>query len=149
MIKISANVINTADKHSATLTTGDNTQAIAINPKTQGRGSSANGAELLSLALATCYCNDIFREAALRNIAVSKVEVEVSGNFDGTPGSPLRTITYSAIVEADASEEDIVALMRHTDTVAEIQNTLRQGGSVTLSTVKAISHHRDQPKQKE
>jgi uncharacterized OsmC-like protein len=36
----------------------------------------------LFLALATCYCNDIYREAAKRNIKVDSVEVEVEGTFE-------------------------------------------------------------------
>ena len=48
-------------------------------------------------------------------------------------------MTYSATVEADASEEAILDLMRHTDTVAEVQNTLRQINSVKLDSMIAIS----------
>jgi hypothetical protein len=48
-------------------------------------------------------------------------------------------VAYRATVEADAPVEDIEALMRHTDTVAEIQNTLRQGMSVTLTEIHAVS----------
>jgi uncharacterized OsmC-like protein len=35
----------------------------------------------LFLALASCYCNDIYREAAKRNIKVERVEVNC-----GAPG---------------------------------------------------------------
>jgi len=138
-MKISATIINTPDKHDIALTTGENLHRIDIPPKSQGRGSRANGAELLSLALATCFCNDIFREAALRNIDVKTVSVEVTGDFDGTPGSPLRDIAYTATIEADASESVILDLMKHTDTVAEIQNTLREGGPVRLKDITAVS----------
>jgi len=142
MMKINAIVSNRPDNHTVTLQTGDNSHSIEIASKSQGRGSSASGAELLCLALATCYCNDIFREAALRTIAVSSVVVEVSAQFDGTPGSPLRDIAYSATVEADASEAEIVALMRHTNTVAEIQNTLRGSSAIMLDRAAAISTRR-------
>ena len=84
------------------------------------------------LALATCYCNDIYREAAKRNINVSSVQVEVSGEFGDAPGSAAQNVTYSATVEADASEADIRALMARTDTVAEIQNTPLHAQSVTI-----------------
>jgi hypothetical protein len=42
-------------------------------------------------------------------------------------------------VSAHASEEEIRDLMRHTDTVAEIQNTLRQMTPIALSSVEAVS----------
>ncbi|MCC7451227.1 MAG: OsmC family protein [Anaerolineae bacterium] len=139
MLKIRAQVSNSQQRHNVTLKTNNAEHAITIAPKASGFGSSANGGELLFLALATCYCNDIFREATRKNIAVQRVEVEVSGEFGDAPGSVAQNITYSAVVEAKASEADILELMRYTDTVAEIQNTLRLALPVTLTEVKALS----------
>ena len=133
-MKISARVDNSEGKHHVTLTTNDNSHSIIIPPKSSGLGSSANGGELLFLALATCYCNDIYREAAKRNIPVEKVEVEVSGDF-GAEGEPTKNVTYRAKVHAKGMEEKIRALMEYTDTVAEIQNTLRAGTDVKLSEI--------------
>jgi uncharacterized OsmC-like protein len=73
--------------------------SIHIPPKPSGYGSSANGAELLFLALATCYCNDIHREAAKRRIKVKQVEVEVQGDFSAE-GEPAKNVTYRAKVVA-------------------------------------------------
>ncbi len=139
MLKISAQVTNSGGSHQVMLRTNDNAHAITIPAKSNGPGSSANGGELLFLALATCYCNDIYREAAKRNITVRSVQVEVSGEFGTVPGSPAENITYRARVEADASEADILDLMRQTDSVAEIQNTLRRATAVTLGKVEGIS----------
>jgi uncharacterized OsmC-like protein len=138
MNTIKARVENGGGIHRVILTTNDQEQALTIPPKANGAGSSANGGELLFLALATCYCNDIYREAARRNITVRNVQVEASGEFDGSPGGPATDIVFNAIVEADSSEADILDLMRHTDTVAEIHNTLRQGAAVTLKLIKAV-----------
>ncbi|MBI5670363.1 MAG: OsmC family protein [Chloroflexi bacterium] len=138
-MKISAQVKSSEGSHEVYLRTNDQAHSIDIPPKANGFGSSANGGELLFLALATCYCNDVYREAAKRNINVRNVQVEVSGEFSDAPGSCAENITYKAIVEAEASEAAILDLMRHTDTVAEIQNTLRQGVSVRLDSAKAIS----------
>jgi uncharacterized OsmC-like protein len=96
---------------------------LAIAAKAEGFGSSVNGAELLFLALATCYCNDIYREAKKRRIEVENVKVEVDGEFGGE-GEAARRVSYRAAVAARASREKILDLMRHTDSVAEIQNTL-------------------------
>lgn len=138
MISISAEVKNSQNHHEVMVTTNQNAHSITIEPKSSGFGSSANGGELLFLALATCYCNDIYREAAKRNISVKSVEVTVSGEFGDAHVSAAENIIYSARVEADASEADIADLMRHTDTVAEIQNTLRKGVSVTLQSIQLI-----------
>lgn len=139
MPTISAQITNSQGHHNVVLTTNQNRLTISIPPKSTGFGSSANGGELLFLALATCYCNDIYREAAKRNITVRSVEVEVSGEFGDTPGSAAENVTYKAIVEAEASEADIQALMQHTDIVAEIQNTLRQVTNVRLVETQAHS----------
>ena len=45
---------------------------------------------------------------------------------------------FSPKVEADASEEEIMELIRHTDRVAEIHNSLRMGTQVTLTDPKAL-----------
>ena len=137
-MKISATVQNSAGQHHVTLRTNDNVHSLAIPPKPTGFGSSANGGELLFLALATCYCNDIYREAAKRGLKVEQVEVEVDGEF-GTEGEPAKNVTYRARVTAQASEAEIRELMRHTDRVAEIQNTLRVETPVTLSSIEVVA----------
>ena len=137
-MKISARVENSEGQHEASVATDGRAQLIGIQSKPSGFGSAANGAELLCLALATCYCNDIYREAAKRGITVKHVEVEVTGDFDA-PGEPGKDMRYEARVIADAAKEDIEALMRDTDGVAEIHNTLRVLTPVTLNRVEAIS----------
>jgi organic hydroperoxide reductase OsmC/OhrA len=137
-MNVSARVTNGHGVHQVTLQTDGNAHSIDIPPKPTGFGSSANGAELLFLALATCYCNDIYREAAKIGIEVRQVEVEVTGEFGG-PGEAGTNIEYTARVTAAATEEQIRELMSHTDTVAEIQNTLRAGTSVTLSHIEAVA----------
>ena len=137
-MKINARIQNSRNDHQVTLQTGENVHSISIPPKASGFGSSANGGELLLLAVATCYCNDIYREAAKRNIKVERVEVEVDGDF-GAEGEPAKNVVYRAKVAAQASEEDIRELMHFTDTVAEIHNTFRVETPVTLSQIEAIS----------
>lgn len=139
MVKIIASVANSEGMHEVELSTGGKKHSINILPKEGGFGSSANGAELLFLALATCYCNDIYREAQARNIVVRNVAVIVEGDYDGVAGHPIENLAYRARVEAEASEEAISDLMRHTDTVAEIQNTLRQATGIKLVDIKAVS----------
>jgi len=137
-MKISAHVHNSEGHHEVKLTTNNNSHSISIPSKPSGFGSSANGGELLFLALATCYCNDIYREAAKKGIPVESVEVEVDGDF-GAEGEPATNVTYRAKVKAKATEEAIRTLMMYTDQVAEIQNTLRIATPVALSHVEALT----------
>jgi uncharacterized OsmC-like protein len=120
------------------LSTNGKPSTIQIPSKNSGFGSSINGGELLFLALATCYVNDIYREAGKRNIVVSGVEVQVSGEF-GPEGESAQGIAYNATVTSTASKESIAQLMQETDRVAEIHNTLRHGAAVTLVNANAIS----------
>jgi len=136
-MKIRAKVENSKDNHQVTLQTNDNVHSIVIPPTSTGYGSRANGGELLFLALASCYCNDIYREAVKRNIKVERVEVEVDGDF-GAEGEPAKNVTYHAKVSAQAGEEEIREMMKFTDTVVEIQNTLRIETPVVLTEIEAV-----------
>jgi organic hydroperoxide reductase OsmC/OhrA len=137
-MKISASIQNSAGNHQVTLKTNDHRHALEISPKASGLGSRTNGGELLFLALATCYCNDIYREAVKRNIVVASVEVAVEGDFEAE-GAPAENVTYSAKVSAKASDAEIRALMMATDRVAEIQNTVRTATTVTLDTIETVA----------
>jgi uncharacterized OsmC-like protein len=137
-MKITARVQNREAQHQVSLSTNDNVQTLAISPKSTGFGSSVNGGELLFLALATCYCNDIYREAAKRGIQVESVEVEVAGEF-GSEGEGATNVRYHTKIAGHASQEVIRALGSETDRVAEIQNTLRVATPVRLSEIEAVS----------
>jgi organic hydroperoxide reductase OsmC/OhrA len=130
-VHILALVKNARDSHSVTLATGDSSRSLAVPCRDSGFGSSINGGELLMLALATCYCNDLYREAARLGITIDAVEVSASGDFEGV-GLAARNITYQARVLSSGSDTDIARLLRETDTVAEIHNTLRSGVPVKL-----------------
>lgn len=130
-MKISAVIENCRDTNVISLATNGREHSLSIPPKAEGFGSSANGGELLFLALATCYCNDLYREARKRDIELYSVRVEVMGEF-GAEGEAARNVSYSASIKGSASKEDLLALMRHTDTVAEIQNTVRASAPVRL-----------------
>ena len=131
-------VRNTSANHLAEVAIGDRRTAIQIAPKASGRGSSVSGGELLVLALATCYCNDVFREAAKIGIEVIEVEVDCAAEFSAE-GEPAKDVTYSARISARADEEAIRELAAKVDALAEIQNTVRQAIPVKLRDVTAIS----------
>lgn len=135
-MKIQARVDSSYRRHAATVSTNERVNELAIVPKTEGLGSSVNGGELLCLALATCYCNDLYREAGKRGIEIRRAEVEAEAVF-GAEGAPAERLAYRARVSARASRQEIIDLMQHTDTVAEIQNTLRRSCPVVLAGIEA------------
>jgi len=135
---IHAHLQNRRDEHQVKLTTNGNEHELIIAPKTGGYGSSVNGGELLCLALATCYCNDLYREAAKRGIVVENVEVDVECEFE-KDGRPAKFIGYRARVSAYANQDVIRELMVITNRMAEIQNTVRKGLPINLENIEAIS----------
>lgn len=130
-MKIRAFVRNSPLGHAVAVATDDSSRDLPIPPRSGGRGSSVNGGELLLAALATCYCNDLFREAGHLGIALDEVEVAVSADFPGI-GLSAENIHYSARIKSDASQDRIEELLAMTDKVAEVHNTIRAGTSVTL-----------------
>jgi uncharacterized OsmC-like protein len=125
-MEISAIVRNSATSHQAIVRTGTASQSLAVAPKAAGRGSAVNGGEFLMLALATCYCNDLYREAARLQVPIDAVEVEAIAQFAGI-GLAATDIRYRARVTSPAPTEVIADLLRQTDAVAEVHNTLRAG----------------------
>ncbi|HTQ28840.1 MAG TPA: OsmC family protein [Puia sp.] len=132
-MKISARINSRLNHHHVEVQTNDLLKEVSIAPKPAGLGSSVNGGELLVLSLATCFCNDLYREAAKRNINLSAVEVECSSRF-GAEGEAGSDFIYSVKLTTDASPAEQEALIRHTDQVAEIHNTLRKGVEINLIT---------------
>ena len=128
---ISAIVTNSATAHEVHVRTGEAAQVLTVPSKASGRGSAVNGGEFLMLALATCYCNDLFREAARLGIRIDAVEVEASAEFPGI-GLAATNIRYRASVRSPASSVEIAKLLKETDGVAEIHNTVRRGVPVEL-----------------
>jgi hypothetical protein len=86
------------------------------------------------LALATCYCNDLFREAERLGISVERVEVDATADFPGV-GLAATNIRYRARVISSAPVTAVNELIRQTDTVAEIHNTVRAGVPVVLEGI--------------
>ena len=128
---IVATIKNSLQQNDIVVETDGNKKAITIPAKPPGQGSSVNGAELFFLSLATCFCNDIYREAGRRNIIIKSVAVTVFGEF-GKEGEPASAISYKTDIQADASSNEISALMDHVDKIAEIHNRLRKGMNVNF-----------------
>lgn len=136
-MKISARVDSNRKNHNVILKTNDYSHSLTIPPKSNGQGSGVNGGELLFLALATCYCNDIYREAKKRNIIIDSVEVEVEGEFD-TEGKPAKNVFYRTKVTTKEPEQDVRLLLKHTDQVSEIQNSLRNEIPIALRDITIV-----------
>jgi uncharacterized OsmC-like protein len=103
-----------------------------------GGGLGFNGGELLYLAVAGCVSNDLFREAVVEGISLRSVQVRVRGDFSGDP-AVSQPIAYDVELDGDASQEQLEALVRRVDVIAEIPNSLRRGTPVELGSVRTSS----------
>lgn len=134
-MKISARIHNSNQHNNLQVETDNQIKELVIPSKSVGKGSSVNGGELLFAALATCACNDIYREAAKNQLLIESVEVFVEGEF-GKEGEPGSNITYTIKVDApQLTQEQIVQLIMKVDSVAEIHNTIRRGTEVHLKLI--------------
>ena len=129
---ITAIVVSSPAGHEVTVRTGAVSQSLAVPAKAAGTGSAINGGEFLMLALATCYCNDLYREAARLDVSITGVKVEATAHFPGI-GLAATDIRYRATVDSTSSPEAVAALIRETDAIAEVHNTIRAGVPVELS----------------
>ena len=137
-MKMTASIHNRAGEHVAEVATGDaDPRAVPIPPRDGAPGSGVSGGELLLLALATCYGNDVYREAAARGIPIDAVEVTAEASFPAA-GAPASAVSYRARVRSSAPEDDVRELLAHTDRVAEIQATVRAAIPVELTRVDVL-----------
>ena len=132
-----AKIVNSQGLHKIELNAGANDHSVEILSQPSGFGSSVSGGELLFLALATCYCNDLYRESSKFGVAVQGVEVEVFGDFQG-PGLPTERIQYRVKVFSSSSVEEVQLLLKHVDEIAEIQQTVRRMTPVTMEDVEIL-----------
>ena len=118
---------------------GPHTLVVDRPSEAGGGGRGFNGGQLLHLAVAGCVSNDLFREAATRDLVLTRVVVRVDGDYAGEPAVSTG-IRYSVEVEGQASDDDLRALVTHVDEIAEIPNSLRLGTEVMLDSAVVLGN---------
>ena len=96
------------------------------------------GGHLLHLAVAGCVHNDLFREAAVLGITLTRVEVSADGGFHGDPCTTAG-IQYTIHVEGQASRSALDALVARVERIAEVPSAIRLGGEVRLTRASVVS----------
>lgn len=102
-------------------------------PGLAGHALGPTAPELLLGALASCLVHTYLIQAALLDIPLDHVEVEVSGRLDmaGVVGLPytqpprMQDITYHAKVESPAPAEAVAEMHRLVDETCPVLNTVR------------------------
>jgi organic hydroperoxide reductase OsmC/OhrA len=130
----SVTTTNIAGRPAAIGSAGPYTLVVDRPPDAGGDGLGFNGGQLLYLAVAGCISNDLFREAAVAGIALTRVRVAVHGDFAGQP-VVSQEISYEVEIDGETEPERLRALVEHVDAIAEIPNSLRAGTPVRLAAV--------------
>lgn len=125
-MEISSHIHSRGTRLALTVGTEGPQRPLEATARADGRGSAVNGGELLMAALATCYCNDLYREAARLGIVITGCEVRASASFDGV-GRGAGRVIYAARIESPAPPADLDILLAEADRLAEIHATLRGG----------------------
>ena len=102
-----------------------------------GRGLGFNGGQLLYAAIAGCYSNDLYREAASLGLDLTRVAVTVDGDFPKR-GEPSTHISVDIEVAGDAPATRLRELVQLVDTIAEIPNSIRGATAVELRDVRVV-----------
>jgi putative redox protein len=96
-----------------------------------GGGLGFNGGQLLYLAIAACWSNDLYREAATMGIELDGVEITVDGDFPAR-GSGSTPITVDVVVRSAASVDQVRALIAEVERVAEIPRAIRDATPIEV-----------------
>jgi organic hydroperoxide reductase OsmC/OhrA len=96
-----------------------------------GGGLGFSGGQLLYLAIAACWSNDLYREAATMGIELDGVEITVDGDFPAR-GAGSTPITVDVLVRSSAPEERVRELIAEVERVAEIPRAIREGPPIEI-----------------
>ncbi|MEZ4711865.1 MAG: OsmC family protein [Caldilineaceae bacterium] len=102
-------------------------------PGLAGHSLGPSSPEMLLGALASCLVHTYLLQAALLEIPLDDVEIEISGALDmtGVVGLPaagplkMEQLGYKAVVTSPAAETDIARLHAAVETACAVLNTLR------------------------
>jgi uncharacterized OsmC-like protein len=113
--------------------------ALAIDrPESEGgSGFGFSGGDLLLLAVGAGYANALQREAAERGITIFGLRVVVEGDWGGEPRR-AQNVRVCARVEADADEEQLLALLEHAHEISEVKSSLAHGTDLELADIEGV-----------
>jgi putative redox protein len=96
-----------------------------------GGGSGFSGGQLLYMAIAACWSNDLYREAATMGIGLDGVEITVDGDFPAR-GAGSTPITLEVVVKSSAPGERVRELIAEVERIAEIPRAIREGPPIEV-----------------
>ena len=107
--------------------------AIVIDRSLENDGTYLGmiGGELLFTAIGGCLMTTLVGAARKRNIELSRVEFNVTGEHRSAP-SRFVSIQVEAIVEADATQHEIDKLLKIAERACTVSNTISRGAPIEI-----------------
>ena len=96
-----------------------------------GGGLGFSGGQLLYMAIAACWSNDLYREAATMGVGLDGVEITVDGDFPAR-GDGSTPITVELVVRSSAPEERVRELIAEVERIAEIPRAIRDATPIEV-----------------
>jgi organic hydroperoxide reductase OsmC/OhrA len=101
--------------------------------KAGGRGLGFNGAQLLTLAIGGCFCNDLRYVADEIGVTLGKIAVQVSVELEGDP--IIATAAQMAVHCETLDGSDPRAVIQQAKSSCMVSNSLRQGLPVAIDVM--------------
>ena len=120
------------DTSAATIWAGPRAVTIDRTPRAGGLGIGFSGEELLLMSIGASYCNVLYKEAPGFGVEISEVEIIVNADWGGEP-LQAKNVRFDVKIKTASPRETVEELLRHTDKVAAVHNSLRQGIPVKLN----------------
>jgi putative redox protein len=117
---------------------GDFTLTVDRPAAAGGGGLGFNGGQLLYLAIAACWSNDLYREAATMGIELDGVEISVDGDFPAR-GEGSTPIAVDLTIRSTAPQERLRELVAEVERVAEIPLAIRDSPPIAVTATFGAS----------
>jgi putative redox protein len=108
--------------------------AIVVDrsPNLGGNDLGFTGGELLFTSIGTCILTTLVGAARQRDVKLTNVEFKISGEGSGTPYR-FTSIHIDAVVEGNASDEELQKLLELAERVCAVSNTVKEGAPISLT----------------
>jgi organic hydroperoxide reductase OsmC/OhrA len=131
MSQVTVELRNVAGTEAALGWAGSRTIVVDRPPgKAGGQGLGFNGAEILSLAIGGCFCNDLRYAAHAVGIALSAISVTVTLDLEGDPLVTKSAEMRVACETADGS--DPAPVVARAEAITMVARSLRRGFPVAI-----------------
>jgi len=137
-VHISALVKNARGSHDVTLATGDSRNSLTVPCREIGFGSGINGGELLMLALATCYCNDLTGKQRVSALGSSRLRSLPAPTSRASASPPVISVTGPGSLPLLRTPTLLDYFARRTQSLKFTTPSVRASGSPSNLGVRVV-----------